>query len=188
VFEPEAVAVHSEDVNVVGKAIEQRGFCCSRFIVGNFRSRMDCARPQSNVSVHLPGRRAVMRDERYRESSRSENRADAVRLPKKRHTSIAQGKPVGTRVERTTLGDLSQMLLDHYRANGRKSAVRAEIAFKSLRQFFGAETRATTITQDRVTKYVVHRQTQERANATINFELTMLRRSLNIAFDSAFFE
>src|SRR5579859_2839698 len=28
----------------------------------NPRSRLDCARPQSHVSVHLPGRRAVMRN------------------------------------------------------------------------------------------------------------------------------
>jgi hypothetical protein len=76
---------------------------------------------------------------RYRESSKSENRADAVRLLKKRHTAIAQGKPVGARVEKTTLGDLSQMLLDHYRANGRKSVIRAQFAFKWLCQYFGAE-------------------------------------------------
>jgi integrase len=35
-----------------------------------------------------------------------------------------------------------------------------------------------------VTKYIVHRQAQGRANATINFELAMLRKSLNLAFDA----
>jgi integrase len=121
---------------------------------------------------------------RYRESSGSEKRADAERLLMKRRVSIAQGKPVGAQVEKTTLGDLSQMLLDHYRANGRKSVMRAQFAFKWLHQYFGAETRANTITQDRVTKYIVHRQAQGRANATINFELSMLRKSLNLAFDA----
>src|ERR1700731_929621 len=69
---------------------------------------------------------------RHRESSGSENRADAERLRRKRLSAVDQGKPVGARVEKTTLGDLSQMLLDHYRVNGRRSVPRAQIAFKWL--------------------------------------------------------
>jgi integrase len=122
--------------------------------------------------------------ERHRESSKSEKRSDAERLLRKRLSAVDAGKPVGASVERTTFGDLSQMLLDNYRANGRRSVKRAEFALNRLRQFFGAETRASAITQDRVTKYVVARQAQNIANATINNELSMLNRAFAIALDA----
>jgi integrase len=117
---------------------------------------------------------------RYRESSESEERADAVRLLKKRIASIAQGKPVGAAVERTTLGELAEVLLNDYRANGRRSVVRAQIAFKALFQFFNAHARVNTITPDRITAYQAHRLKLVKA-ATANFECAILSRAFHLA-------
>ena len=48
-----------------------------------------------------------VRGKRYRESSGSLNRADAVKLLKKRLGAAADGRPVGPDIERTTFEDLA---------------------------------------------------------------------------------
>jgi hypothetical protein len=59
---------------------------------------------------------------RTRESSESTNRADAVRLLKRRIGDAQAGKPVGPQIERTTLDDLLAMVEADYKANGRRSS------------------------------------------------------------------
>lgn len=115
-----------------------------------------------------------VRGVRYRESSRSTNQADAVRLLKHRLSEAAAGKPIGPQVQRTTFEDLVRMLLDNYRANERRSLRRVEGGAKHLREFFG-DYRAVDITEDRLNAYIVHRKQQEAANATINRELAALK-------------
>ncbi|MGH9344336.1 MAG: hypothetical protein ACRD19_11315, partial [Terriglobia bacterium] len=62
-----------------------------------------------------------IRGKRYRESSGSSNRNIAIKLLKDRLGAAAQGKPVGPNVDRTRFEDMSRMLVDDYRANGRRS-------------------------------------------------------------------
>ena len=64
-----------------------------------------------------------VRGKRYRESSESSNRADAVRLLKRRMGEAASGKPIGPDVAKTTLADLAAMLTNDYRANARRERV-----------------------------------------------------------------
>jgi hypothetical protein len=128
--------------------------------------------------------RYSVRGKRYRESSESENRADAVRLLKARITAIARGKPVGAQVERATLGDIAEILVADYIANARCSTKRARIALKRLFQFFDENARANTISSDRITAYKAHRQKLGAANATINHELAILRRAFTLALDA----
>ncbi len=116
-----------------------------------------------------------VRGVRYRESSRSTNRADAVRLLKHRLSEAAARKPVGIEVERTTFEDLVRILLDEYQANERRSLRRVTGGVKHLREFFG-DYRAIDITDDRINAYIVHRKEQGAANATINRELAPLKR------------
>ena len=73
-----------------------------------------------------------------------------------------------------------RILLDNYRANGRRSLRRVEDAVEHLREFFG-DSKAIDITEDRLSAYIVHRQDQEAANATINRELAALKRSFRLA-------
>src|SRR5487761_1430205 len=117
---------------------------------------------------------------RYRQSSRSTNRADAVRLLKHRLGEAAEGRPIGPQIELTTFDDLVRILLDNYRANGRRSLRRVEGGAKHLREFFG-DYRAIDITEDRLNAYIVYRKQQDAANATINRELAALKRAFRLA-------
>jgi integrase len=121
-----------------------------------------------------------VRGKRYRESSGSSNRNMAVKLLKDRLGAAAQGRPVGPNVDRTKFEDLAQMLVEDYRANGRRSLERIEGALKHLRGFFGDHF-AIDITSDRITSYVKWRQDEGAAAATINRELAALRRAFRLA-------
>jgi integrase len=121
-----------------------------------------------------------VRGKRYRESSGSTNRADAVKLLKRRIGEAAEGRPIGHDIEKTTFEDLGRILLDDYKANGRQSTRRAKSATQNLRRFF-ADSRAIDITEDRLNAYVVFRQEERAANATINRELAALKRAFRLA-------
>ena len=121
-----------------------------------------------------------VRGKRYRESSGSTNRADAVKLLKRRIGEAAEGRPIGHDIEKTTFEDLGRILLDDYKANGRQSTRRAKSATQNLRRFF-ADSRAIDITEDRLNAYIVFRQEEKAANATINRELAALKRAFRLA-------
>ncbi len=72
------------------------------------------------------------------------------------------------------------MLVEDYRANGRRSLERIEGALKHLRGFFGDHF-AIDITSDRITSYIKWRQDEGAAAATINRELAALRRAFRLA-------
>src|SRR5229473_5670917 len=134
--------------------------------------------------VHRRGRRVWwisygFRGEVYRESSGSPNRTDAVKLLRRRLAEIGKGQLIGPDVERTRFADLERGLVDDYRINARRSAGRLETSLKHLRSFF-ALYRAVEITTDRITSYVVARQAEGAANATINRELAALKRMLTL--------
>jgi integrase len=114
-----------------------------------------------------------------RESSGSSSRAEAVRLLKKRLGEIGHGRLIGPDVERTTFEDLARMLTDDYRVNGRRSLYAAKRALAHLREVFGLS-RAVEITEDRIAAYVVKRQSEGAANATINRELAALKRAFRL--------
>jgi hypothetical protein len=64
----------------------------------------------------------------YRESSESENRADAVRLLKHRLGEMGQGHLIGSTAEKTSFEDLALILENDYVANGRRSTNRTRIS------------------------------------------------------------
>jgi integrase len=82
-------------------------------------------------------------------------------------------------VERTTFEDLTAMLLDEYRANGRRSTDRVQRSVSHLRGTF-ALARAVEITTDQISRYVTKRQGEGAANATINRELAALKRMFRL--------
>ena len=130
-----------------------------------------------------------VRGERIRESSESTKEADALKLLKRRNAEVHSGKPVGPRIERTTLDDLITMLRDDYKANGRRSLNRAEDAISHLLAFFGESARAVDITRDRVVSYAAQRQREAHkgrpvARATVNYELAILRRAFRLGVDT----
>ncbi len=81
--------------------------------------------------------------------------------------------------DQTCFDDLASLLLDEYRANGRKSLDRVKAAVDHLKEFFTGW-RAQAISTERILAYVRHRQQQHAANATINRELAALKRMFRL--------
>jgi site-specific recombinase XerD len=121
------------------------------------------------------------RGKKIRMSSKSNKRTDALRLLKQKLAEVGAGRPVGSDVERTTFEDLATMLADDYKANGRRSLRMIPIRVRHLRAFFGVD-RAIDITVDRVTAYIAHRREQGAANASVNRELSALKRAFHLAY------
>ena len=140
----------------------------------------------------------------YRETTKSKKEADAKRLLKKREGEISQGKLPGIYFDRVKFDELAEDFLRDYRINQRKSLERAEISTVHLKQYFEGY-RVPEITSPKIEAYIEKRMgwscnecrkkfdaqdecpfcgsddlKQGAANATINRELSALKRMLNI--------
>lgn len=120
-----------------------------------------------------------VRGKRFRESSGSSNRVDAVNLLKRRIGDASQGRTIGPQAEKTRFKQLTQLLIDDYRSNGRRSLKRIKASVVHLLAFFGDEF-AMDITGDRVASYIAYRQDEKAAAATINRELAALKRAFRL--------
>jgi integrase len=120
------------------------------------------------------------RGKQIKENSHSQREADAWKLLKKRHGEIAEQKPVGPDIERTTFEDMAAMVVNDHLANNRKSVERVKSRIGHLRGYFG-EDKARDVTSDRITAYVTMRQSEEAKNATIDGELAALSRMFTLA-------
>jgi integrase len=130
-----------------------------------------------------------IRGVRYRESSGSRKEADASRLLKKRIGDAASGRPVVPQLEKTTLEQITKMVIDDYVANHLHSEARVRYAVEHLHDFFTPEAKVIAITTDQIKAYRVHRQDQTYqgrpcANATINYELAVLRRAMRLGAEA----
>lgn len=117
---------------------------------------------------------------RFREPSNSRSRAEAETFLQQRLEEAAHGIPVGPKSGKATFEDLATILLDDYRANGRRSVERVEDAVGHLRRFFET-TRASQISANLIARYIGSRQEEGAAPATINRELGALRRAFRLA-------
>jgi integrase len=117
---------------------------------------------------------------RIAENAHSSNRADAVRLLKKRTGDAGAGKPVGPELDRTNLDELLAMVEADYRANSRRSIDRVQQAANHLRAFFQGERKARDITSDRITAYAARRLEDSAKSATVNYEMAVLRRAFRL--------
>ena len=140
----------------------------------------------------------------YRESTKSHKEADAKRLLKRREGEISEGKIPGIYFDRIKFDELASDFLLDYRINQKKSFVRAKRSIKNLTEFFGGF-KGTQITSPMIQRYIEERlkgqcrrckKTFEdslvcpfcggkevkkgAANATINRELSALKRALNL--------
>lgn len=108
-------------------------------------------------------------------------RLDATRLLRRRESEIFTRNFLGLRTERVLFDELSEDLLEEYRANNRKSFIWVKRRIeRHLKPYFGG-LRAVDITTDRVRAYSVRRQDQRASNATINRELAALKRMFSLA-------
>ncbi|MHB8108644.1 MAG: tyrosine-type recombinase/integrase [Syntrophorhabdaceae bacterium] len=118
----------------------------------------------------------------YRESSHSEKRSDAVRIAKMREGDMAKGKNLNLKVEKTTFDDLAEGFISDYKLNARKSFERATIMAMHLGKFFEGYL-CINITSQAIRNYVIKRQEEGIKNATINRELSALKRMFSIAMN-----
>ena len=115
----------------------------------------------------------------YRESSRSAKETDAKRLLKLREGSIAEGRFTGLKIERILFDELSRDLVADYKMNGKKSLVRTELSISHLKTYFEGR-RANSISTDQIKSYIVHRQEEGSSNASVNRELSALKRMFTL--------
>lgn len=118
--------------------------------------------------------------QRIAENARTQNRAEALRLLKKRTGDAATGRLVGPELDRTTLDQLIAIVEADYSANSRKSLERVQGAAIRLRAFFRGDRKTREITTDRITAYQAHRLEAGAARATVNYELAVLRRGFRL--------
>jgi integrase len=114
-----------------------------------------------------------------RESTHSEEEKAAIKLLKKRVQDLGRGV-IGTREERVTFEQLTEDLKNDYKVNGRRSLRSIELSIRHLSEFFAGD-RAVHITTDRIRAYIAERQEEEAANASINRELSALKRAFSLA-------
>jgi len=115
----------------------------------------------------------------HRESVKSKKEADAKRLLKKREGEIAEGKLPGIYFDRVRFDELAEDFLRDYRINQRKSLVRAERSAGHLKRTFEGF-RVPEITSPKIETYIESRLDEGAANASINRELSALKRMLNL--------
>lgn len=115
----------------------------------------------------------------YRESSGSDKKMVARKLLEIREGEIAQGKLPGVVFDATTFDQLAEGFCRDYRINQKRSLKRAEGGLKHLRTFFDGM-KATSITTPVIHRYIEKRMDEGAANATINRELSALKRMLNL--------
>ena len=115
----------------------------------------------------------------YYESTKINKETDARQLLKEREGEISKGKLPGIYFERVKFDELAEDLLRDYRINQKKSLVRAERSTNHLKEYFEGF-KVTQITTPHIQGYIETRQNEEAANATINRELSALKRMLNM--------
>jgi len=115
----------------------------------------------------------------YRESSESTKKMVAKKLLDRREGEIAQGKMPSIQFDKVTFDELADGFLRDYRINQKKSLVRAERSVNHLKTFLEGA-RASAITTPIINQYIEIRMDVGAANATINRELSALKRMLNL--------
>ncbi len=120
------------------------------------------------------------RGQRYRESTNSRNRIDALRLLKCRLAEMGKGQLIGPSIDKTTFEDLADCIEQDYLANRRKSIKTMLSKFRALRQVFGTSF-ARDITLDRLNRYVASRLQVGIAPATVKQEIDLLRHAFKLA-------
>jgi integrase len=138
------------------------------------------------------------------ESSKSEKEGEARKLLRKREGEISSGKLPGIYFDRVKFGHLKDDLIADYKVNGKKSLRSVQFSLAHLEKFFGGM-RVTAITTPKINAYIQDRRQwtceicEERfdaqntcpycnstkvipgaTNATINRELSALKRMLNL--------
>jgi integrase len=117
-----------------------------------------------------------------RESTDSDKESVAKKLLKQREGNIVRGVPVTPQTNRATFDELAADVITDFKVNGKRSLETVAYHFKHLTPFFTGR-RAAAIGVADVREYVAQRQAEHAKNATINRELTVLKRAFSLGMD-----
>jgi integrase len=113
------------------------------------------------------------------QSTKTTKEHQAWKILRARLAKAAEGPPELR--QGVTLGELRQMLLDDYEANGRRSTTRvARSSLNAVERLGGEGVVAKDVGVAEVTALIARRRAEKAANATINRELAALRRMFRL--------
>ena len=118
-----------------------------------------------------------------RESSGCLNKTEAEKKLKERQQAIGNGNFLGPRIEKITINELYDDLLQDYRIKNQTVEWAERVWNVHLKDSF-AGMRATNLGTNQISGYVEKRLGEGAAKSTINRELALLRRAFSIGFDS----
>ena len=113
------------------------------------------------------------------ESTKSTERRDAEKLLLQREIEADQDKLPNFKAERTKWDDLAEDYLREYRIEGFRSLRRAKQHVENLKPYFGGF-KAHDITTTVINKFIDRQKEAGLSNATINRQLSALRRMFNL--------
>ncbi len=123
----------------------------------------------------------LLRGQAVRESSQSARYEDAKHLLKRRLGEVATGTYLGPAIEKTTLGELLDMVQVNYELNRRRSTDRMARSRRHLLEGFGEGASALAITSERIARDTRDRLREGAKPATVNRELACLHRAFRLA-------
>ena len=118
-----------------------------------------------------------------RESSGELTKTAAAGKLKARLLAIGNGNFLGPRIEKITVDELYEDLVQDYRINGQAVEWAESVWNVHLKDFFPGM-RAANLGSNQIAAYVEKRRKENTAPATVNRELALLRRAFSIAFDA----
>ena len=120
----------------------------------------------------------------FRESSKSKSRVDAERLLKQRLGEIATGAFVGLDPERVRMRELFRDLLEDYELHQRASLKDVEARIRLHLNPNLGKVRASELSTSDVRRFINLRRQEGAAEASINRELSIIRRSWNLGLQA----
>lgn len=120
----------------------------------------------------------------YRESTGGASKDAAIRLLKKRQGEIAVGRFTGLAPERIRISELIELVIADYRDTRKRSIQEVKWrAERHVKPLLG-EIRAADFGTQQIKRYVSDRRKVEASDATINRELSIVRRGFTLALQS----
>jgi len=115
----------------------------------------------------------------YRQSTRTRSKKHATLIAKKKEEELLRNEGI-IETETITLIDVIQIVIDDYKYNGKKTADKVKQRSNNLYKFFGEHKKITEINENDIDSYIKSRFDDGMKPSTINRELAVLKRGLNL--------